>query len=56
MRRTRTRDIKITEVKIFAQKGEKNLTAREVSEEEIGVYENSAFLLGVQEKTGPPRT
>lgn len=30
--------------------------ARWVCEEEIGVCENSAFSLGVQEKTGPPCT
>lgn len=52
--RTRTKDIKITEIKIFVQKGGKNLIIRQLSEEEVGVHENNAFSLGVQEETGPP--
>lgn len=48
--RTRTKDIKITEIKIFAQNG-----GGGSNEEEVGVRENGVFSLGVQEAGPPPR-
>lgn len=48
--RTRTKDTEITEINIFSQKEGKNLMIRQLSEEEIGVRENSMFSLSVKKR------